>query len=67
MAHPTTTADDIILCDDGTLDTVFECRHCGNEIRYSEVERDPDTLDVLDSEFKRIAEEHDDEVALDDE
>lgn len=28
-------AADIVLADDGTLDTVFRCRNCGGEERYN--------------------------------
>lgn len=28
-------ASDIYLADDGTLDTVFRCRNCGGEERYT--------------------------------
>lgn len=28
------------LLDDGTMDTVFRCRECGQVVRFSEVDRD---------------------------
>ena len=32
----------IFLVDDGTLDTVFECEECSEQIRYSDFQRDDD-------------------------
>jgi len=32
----------LTLIDDGTLDTVFECTRCGDRIRYTDFEREPD-------------------------
>lgn len=29
------TAKDFLLSDDGTLDTVIACKHCGEELRYN--------------------------------
>lgn len=30
----------LFLVDDGTLDTIFECEECSEQIRYSDFERD---------------------------
>lgn len=47
----------IQLCDDGTMDTVFQCKNCGEEIRYSEADRDEDG-DVTEDFFEQVANEH---------
>lgn len=56
---------EVWVADDGTLDTVFECQECGEELRYSSegIERDECGI-VLDSERKRVEEEHADECRL---
>lgn len=32
----------IYIVDDGTLDTVFRCSHCGQNIRYADADRGDD-------------------------
>ena len=32
----------IYIVDDGTLDIVFRCSHCGQTIRYADVDRSDD-------------------------
>lgn len=44
--------ENLSLCDDGTLDTVFACSACGKEIRYSEFPRD----DTGEPEAEALAE-----------
>ena len=51
---------ELTLLDDGTLDTVFLCSECGEELRYSDVERDSDGS-ISDDTLRQYAEEHADE------
>lgn len=39
----------LVLVDDGTLDTVFECTVCKRWERFSEVERDDDGVPTEDA------------------
>lgn len=51
----------IVLCDDGTLDTVLKCTECGEEFRLN---YDPDLMRQIDydefvqSSIEEMAEEH---------
>lgn len=50
-------AHNIQLGDDGTMDTVFYCEKCSEEIRYSDVDRDDDGY-VTDEFFEQVADDH---------
>jgi hypothetical protein len=50
----------LTLCDDGTMDTVFQCEHCSSELRYSDVERDSEGY-IPEEEISRLSAEHADE------
>lgn len=45
------------LLDDGTLDTVLLCPDCGEELRYSEADRDESGI-VAESWIEEQTEEH---------
>lgn len=53
---------DLDLADDGTLDTVFHCSDCGEDVRYSgdAFDRDEDGS-LAKGELERAREEHADE------
>lgn len=53
---------DLDLADDGTMDTVFHCSDCGEDVRYSgdAFERDEDGS-LSEGELARAREEHADE------
>lgn len=48
---------DITLLDDGTLDTVFVCNLCEQELRYSHIQRDAEG-DIEPDELDRVLDEH---------
>ena len=61
----TITGADMTLCDDGTLDTVFRCGVCGEEIRFSDMSHHRDESGaMLESGLVEAAEEHDEECGL---
>lgn len=47
----------LTLCDDGTMDTVFSCDECGEEIRYSDLSEYRDESGALSDEGVAYAEE----------
>ena len=49
----------LILLDDGTLDTVFMCERCKQELRYSECPREDDGT-ITNATVKDLEAEHDD-------
>ena len=61
------TKSDLILVDDGTLDTVFHCTECEQDIRYSQEwgahHRDENGV-LQESAWGEANEEHDEECGL---
>lgn len=64
-AQPVPILPDVMLADDGTLDTVFHCCDCGQELRYSSeaFDRDEETGALVSEPdaLRQAAEDHSDE------